>query len=252
MKLGPLLETKNLSKYFGGLKAVDSVNFRVNANEVVGIIGPNGSGKTTLVNLISGLYSPTSGRVVYFGEDITSMGAYERVRRGIMRTFQLASVFKDLKVIENVALAYLRFTRTYKSLKERFLGTFLSEEVRDRAFKALEEVGLEKRAYKKCSELAYGEQRKLEIAMSLVLDPKLILIDEPFAGLSEVEIKEILDVLSKYSKSRSMVVIDHKVSKIIDFVDRLCVMNEGKILCEGEPSEVICDARVRAIYWKYG
>ena len=246
-----MLETVNLSKYFGGLKAVDAVNFKVNTNEKVGIIGPNGAGKTTFINLLSGLYPPTSGKVIYLRENITSMGISERVQRGIVRTFQLASVFTDLKVVENIALAYLKFTNVYKSFKERFLGNFLSEEIIDKAFKALKEVGLENKAYKQCSELSYGEQRKLEIMMALTLDPKVILIDEPFAGLSEVEIYEIIDLLKEHTRTKTMVIIDHKVSKVTSFVDRLCVMCEGKFLCEGKPDDVICDPKVRAIYWKY-
>lgn len=246
-----LLATQNLSKNFGGLKAVAHVNFRVNNNEKVGIIGPNGAGKTTLINLVSGFIKPTEGKIFYLGEDITNLPIYERARRGIVRTFQLASIFRDLKVIENVALSYLRFTNIYRSMRSRFLGDLLSKEVVSVSLKALEELGLENKAYKKSSELPYGEQRKIEIMMALLQDPKVILIDEPFAGLSEAEIYELLDVLRKYTTQKSVVIIDHKISKVTSFVDRLCVMHEGELICEGKPDDVICDPRVRTIYWKY-
>lgn len=246
-----MLETQALTKSFGGLKAVDKVNFKVNDKEHVGIIGPNGAGKTTFINLISGYFRPTAGKVIYEGKDITRWSPEERVQAGIVRTFQLASIFTELKVIENVALAIGGLIYRNKLLRWGFLGHILSNDVRKIAINLLEEIGLEEKMYKKCSELSYGERRKVEIAMAIALNPKVILVDEPFAGLSEAEIPEVTEILKMYLEDKILIIVDHKISKIIPFVKRLCVMHEGKIICDGEPNKVICDPEVRKVYWKH-
>ncbi len=244
-----LLSTQRITKNFEGLMAVNQVNFTIEQRQVTGLIGPNGSGKTTLFNLISGLFSSSEGRVFFLGEDITALPPHLRVQKGISRTFQLVSVFDSLLVWENVVLSNIRLADDSNSLRKFFFSSCRNREIVERCMSSLEMVGLEKRAGARTSELSYGDKRMLEIAIALSLKPKLLLLDEPLAGLSDYEIGGVLSIIAKVKREYAIGIIEHKISKIIDLVDRLCVMNYGRLIREGRPEEVLKDAQVRECYW---
>ncbi len=247
-----VLKVEGLSKHFGGLIAVNRVSFRIEPNESVGIIGPNGSGKTTFFNLISGLFPPTAGRIFFFEKEITGLPPNQRVLRGMVRTFQLVSVFSSLTVWENLVLSSRRFQQESPSEWRFLFSPADSETIRKDCFEAMKVVRLEKQAQTLTSELSYGSKRMLEIGIALSLKPKLLLLDEPLAGLSDLEILEVLEILHHIKKSLTLIIIEHKLSKITNLVDRLCVMNEGIFICEGKPEEVLSDRSVRECYWGKG
>ncbi len=244
-----ILSAEGLSKHFGGLIAVNKVNFSLKRDEVTGIIGPNGSGKTTLFNLLSGFFPPTEGCITFLGEDITHTPPHGRVLKGMVRTFQLVSVFNSMTVWENLVLSSIRFNERHTSLRKFFFSSAKNGDVLENCVKAMKLVGLQSKAFTLTSELPYGSKRMLEIGIALSLNPKLLLLDEPLAGLSDGEISEVFDLLKKKKKNLTLVIIEHKVSKIVNLVDRLCVMNEGIFICEGNPDHVLCDPSVRECYW---
>jgi len=244
-----LLSTKGITKTFGGLVAVDRVDFHVAAGQVAGVIGPNGSGKTTLFNLLSGYFPPSAGTVRFGEEDVTHKPPHARVSMGMARTFQLVSVFDSLSVWENLVLSNLRFRREDHGRPGFFLAPARRRDVLGYCAHSLEVVGLKDKGAMKTSELSYGDKRILEIAIALSLRPKLLLLDEPLAGLSDHEIGDVIDLLHRVRKDFSLVIIEHKISKIVDLVERLSVMNEGKVICEGEPASVLCNQEVRECYW---
>jgi branched-chain amino acid transport system ATP-binding protein len=250
--MSDMLTTEGLSKHFGGLKAVDKVQFTIRKDETTGVIGPNGSGKTTLFNLLSGLFPPTEGRIVFLGEDVTRIPPNVRVMRGMVRTFQLVSVFSSMTAWENLVLSSIRFQQKSASGRKFFLASAKNGEIADRCYEALKLVGLDKKAMTLTSELSYGYKRMLEIGIALSLQPKLLLLDEPLAGLSDYEISEVLDLLHRIKESFTLIIIEHKLSKIVNLVHRLCVMHEGSFICEGDPHTVLCDPAVRECYWGRG
>jgi branched-chain amino acid transport system ATP-binding protein len=228
------------------------VKFSIEKGDAVGIIGPNGSGKTTLFNLLSGFFPPTEGRIFFFGEDITHIPPYQRVTKGMVRTFQLVSVFNSMSVWENLVLSGIRFKEKHTSARRFFFSSTKNEEIQENCLEALRLIGLENHALTTTSELSYGSKRLLEIGIALSLNPKLLLLDEPLSGLGDVEISEVLDLLNRIKKNLTLVIIEHKLSKIVNLVERLCVMNEGNIICEGNPDHVLCDPSVRECYWGKG
>lgn len=229
---------------------MNNVNLTAEEGRVTGVIGPNGSGKTTLFNLLSGFFPATAGQIVYEDIDITSLPAHERVVKGISRSFQLVSIFPRLKVWENLLLPTMRFKEKKERTGLKFYFRFTdNKETRKDCNDALKVAGLEKKANLMAGELAYGDQRLLELAITIALKPKLILLDEPFSGLGDVEISFVLDVLNEIKKNMTMIIIDHKISKIIDLAEHLYVMNLGSIICQGEPQQVIADPEVRKCYW---
>jgi|Deesub1362B_J571_1020462.scaffolds.fasta_scaffold00078_97 branched-chain amino acid transport system ATP-binding protein len=244
-----ILETQNLSKQFGGFVAVEKVNYKLFEGETAGIIGPNGAGKSTFFNLLTGLFPPTEGKILFFNQDITSTQAEHRVELGLVRTFQLVSVFDSLSVIDNLILAVTRFSPIFTNKFRFFFRDAHIKNITERAKEALNRVGLADKSHILTSELSYGDKRKLEIAMALALNPKVLLLDEPFAGLSDVEIKELLNLLHKVKKSLTLIIIEHKISRIVDLVTRLSVMHEGRIIAEGNPKDVLCNETVRRVYW---
>ena len=247
-----ILETKGLTKHFEGLTAVDGVDFQLQAWERVGIIGPNGAGKTTFFNLLTGLFFPSSGKILHDDRDagdITDSQPYDRVKMGIIRTFQLVSVFNSLKVLENLVLSNIRFSADYSVKRRFFFKDIRHPEIMEKCRKALTFMGLEKKATVMTHELSYGEKRKLEIAIALSLEPKILLLDEPFSGLSDFEIEEVLDLIGKIRERFALVIIEHKISRIVDLVQRLCVMHEGKMIANGKPQDVLGDPKVREVYW---
>jgi len=245
----PIIETKNATINFNGLVAVDSVNFSMKEGEAIGVIGPNGAGKTTFFNLLTGLFFPTGGNIFFSGRDITRVPPHKRVLMGIVRTFQLVSVFDTLPVIDNLILSTHRISGRHESRRKFFFNNAHHRQMEEKCMDALKLMGIESMADVMTSELSYGDKRKLELAVALSLEPKILLLDEPFAGLSDMEICEVSRILAEVKKKFSFVIIEHKISHITDLVERLCVMHEGKLIAEGPPADVLCNALVREVYW---
>lgn len=246
-----LIETRGLTKNFGGLIAVNGVNFKIKRGDIVGIIGPNGAGKTTFINLVTGYLPPTRGEVLYKGRNITQLSPVDRVKLGIARTFQLASIFNSLSVIENLMLGLISLHMEFKRPSTFYFRELKKlRELEDRSFEILRLVGLEELAHTHAGSLPYGFKRKLEIAMALSLNPEILFIDEAFAGLSEPEIESLLEILKSISEKITLVIVEHKVSWIEKLVHRLVVMHEGRIISEGSPQKVLNDPIVQEVYWK--
>ncbi len=249
MSTPALLETRAVSRRFGSFRAVDQMTFSIRQGEAVGVIGPNGAGKTTFFNLLTGLFPPSGGRILFEGADITRWAPQARVLQGIVRTFQLVSVFDSLPVLANLVLAHRRFCKQGAGVLRFFFSPFQQPGVTAACMESLEMMGIAPKAQVMTSQLSYGEKRKLEIAIALSLRPKLLLLDEPFAGLGDAEITEVLRLVHRIKDSLTLVIIEHKISRIVDLVDRLCVMHEGRLIAEGVPADVLCDPLVREVYW---
>ncbi len=239
-----LLQTKALSKRFGGLKAVVPVNLHLEQGEIRAIIGPNGAGKTTLVSMISGRINPTSGQVHFNGRDITKLRAWRRVALGIVYTFQITSIFRDLTVYENVALAAQRL------LMRRALDRVVLRETTlvDRIDAALAEVGLEQAVDDQAGLLPYGHQKLLEIAMALALKPEVLILDEPTQGLAPDEITALCERIREISRAATILLIEHNMTVVLELATGITVMDKGAIIAEGTPSEIEADAGVQEAY----
>ncbi|HWE18046.1 MAG TPA: ABC transporter ATP-binding protein [Hyphomicrobiaceae bacterium] len=238
------LSAVGLSRHFGGLRAVDDVSLELPQGEVRAIIGPNGAGKSTLVGLICGRILPTAGRIVFEGRDITDLPAHRRVGLGIAYTFQITSIFGNLSVLDNVALAV-------QSSLGRSRGSILrldAREMQRRVGAALDRVGLAVRRDAKASTLAYGHQRLLEVAMGLALAPKLLILDEPTQGLSDAEIAGFCDLTRSIAREATVLLIEHNMDVVMELAQRITVMSNGAILSEGTPAEIRADAAVQRAY----
>jgi branched-chain amino acid transport system ATP-binding protein len=247
----PFLSTQGATKHFGAFTAVDSVDFGVEEREAVAIIGPNGAGKTTFLNLLTGRYTPDAGSVHFRGQEITKWRIYRRVANGIVRTFQLVNVFDNLTVYENVALAaYRKSEETPFPLTMYLTDLFGHRDIGDAVISTLETFGLTKVAGEPVASLSLGNKKRLEIAMAWVTDPVVLLLDEPFAGIGDQEIDELLEVLSTVRHQKTVVIVEHKISKLETFVDKLAVMHEGKLIAFGSFEETINHPEVRKSYWK--
>lgn len=234
----PLLTTKGLSRDFGGLRAVDSVDFSLMPGEIRAVIGPNGAGKTTFVSLVSGRIQPSSGMIVFDGTDITTQPAYVRVRRGIAYTFQITSVFANLSAYDNVALPVQRTLSDGRS----------KGAVRAGVMSALERTGLADRAHMPAGQLSYGHQRLLEVAMGLALKPRLLILDEPTQGLADSEIDNFISLVRDIAKNATVLLIEHNMPVVMQLADRITVFNAGKILAEGTPEAIRDNAAVQEAY----
>lgn len=239
-----LLITEGLTKRFGGLVAVNEVSLRTREGEIHGIIGPNGSGKTTLINLISGVYTPTAGKILFGGRDITGRKPHEIARYGIARTFQTIRLFKDLSVLDNVIVG--SDIEAYR----RGGAAVYSGNVRERrARELLAFVGLAKKADYAAKNLPYGEQRLLEIARALATAPRLILLDEPAAGMNPTETEVLRSLVAEIrERGITVVVIEHNMRFIMGVCDHLTVLDFGKKIADGEPAAVRSDERVIEAY----
>ncbi|ALJ90757.1 ABC transporter ATP-binding protein [Thermus aquaticus] len=245
-----LLEAEGISKRFGGLQALYRVDFRVKPREIVGLIGPNGAGKTTLLRVLLGIHLPDEGRVRFQGRDITRLPTWERVRLGLAATFQNPRPLKRLPVIANVLVA------AYGPRGGR-RGDWVKR-AEARALDALEFVGIADKAKEPASVLSQGELKRLEIARALATEPELLILDEPFAGLTPVETELLAKSLARlrkggrfgrlHSEGCAMVIIEHKLSELFRIADRVVVLNFGEVLAEGSPEEVLRDPRVVEAY----
>lgn len=229
-----LLSTRGLSKSFDGLQAVTDVSFDLSEGDIHALIGPNGAGKTTLVGMICGRVAPSAGQVFFEEKDITSLPAHKRIMLGMAYTFQITSVFPGLDVTENVALAARRRHK--------------AKDVAQAVGKALDQVGLEDRAMDTAGNLSYGHQRLLEIAMGLVQQPRLLILDEPTQGLSEAEIAAFKTLVCDLKSETTILLIEHNMNVVMETADRVSVLNFGEILAEGTPTEIRADTTVQAAY----
>ena len=236
-----LLEIRGLEVVFDGFRAIDGLDLAVEEGEVRFLIGPNGAGKTTLVDAITGLNRPAGGSVRFGGAELVGRAEHEIVRLGVGRSFQTPTVFESLTVAENLDLA-ASFRRPFLSLLRRSRG------VDDRVAEALRTVGLADEAAKPAGILSHGQKQWLEIGMLLVQDPKLLLLDEPVAGMSREERTRTGELLHLIAESRTVVVVEHDMEFLRRFARCVTVMHEGKVLCEGSVAEVQADPRVQEVY----
>lgn len=239
-----LLATKNLKKYFGETRAVDRIDFVVEQGEVLSLVGSNGAGKTTLVNLISGLIPPDDGSIFFQGNDVTSVSAYDRIRAGIARSFQIVNLFDQLTALDNVGLAI--FSREGKTRKLMSLAES-DGEVKQEALEILDQFGIEDKRNVLAAGLAQGERKLLDIAVAYSLRPKLLLLDEPTSGVSTREKGEIMDTISSVVRAGRITatIVEHDMDVVFKYSDRVVVMYQGKILADGTPEEIRQNGEVK-------
>jgi branched-chain amino acid transport system ATP-binding protein len=250
-RMGLLLRARRLHKRFGGVQAVHDISFDIPEGTVFAIIGPNGAGKSTLLNLLSGIYRPDAGSIVFDSVDLTKLSAHRRVRHGIARTFQKIRLFKRISAIDNVLAGfhtrhdipiwqYLAHGPAWRRDRER---------CRDEAMHLLASMGLERRAELLARSLSYGEQRMLEIARALATAPRLLMVDEPAAGLNAAEVEMLLDRLGVLRRNGTTIcLVEHNMDLVMRIADRIMVINYGQFLFEGAPMEVQRHAGVNAAY----
>ncbi len=242
-----LLQVRNVSKHFGRLVAVNGVSLKVEPGELRAVIGPNGAGKTTFFNLISGFFPPTSGTIVFDGQDITRLPEHKRVTRGMARTFQITEIFPELSVRENVRVA-VEVAAGYRLMP--WLGRESRAKVFDRVTELLGMGDLAEKADRLVGELSHGDQRATEIMMSLALNPRLLLLDEPTAGMGDQETFHVTKLIRRLHRDHrlSIVLIEHDMRVIFHLADRIMVLAEGAVLAEGTPDEIAKDEHVQAAY----
>lgn len=250
--MSAILEAKNVSKLFGGLRAVDDVSMSVKEGEIFGIIGPNGAGKTTFFNLCSGTYPVSSGHIFLHGEDITGKAPEEIARKGLARTFQNIKLFNYMTVLNNVKIGCHINTKT--SVWDAMMHTkaYRRDETYalEHSMEVLRSVGLESLATENAGNLAYGVQRKVEIARALATNPSVLLLDEPAAGMNPNETWSLLEFIREIRKAgHTVVVIEHDMKFVMNLCDRVLVLNFGQKICEGTPDEVRNDVNVQQAYF---
>ncbi|MBD3848286.1 ABC transporter ATP-binding protein [Bosea sp. SSUT16] len=241
----PALALKGLAKSFGALKVTDGVDLSIAPGELHALIGPNGAGKTTLVHQISGTLRPDSGAILFGGTDITHLPPQKRARAGLARTFQITSTIASLSALENVALGVQAHSAHPLSL---FRDATRDEALNAPAWEALEAVGLTERAHAPAGSLSHGEKRALEIAMALTLKPKLILLDEPLAGVGHEEGERLIALLKSLKGRFAMLLVEHDMSAVFALADRVTVLVYGGVIASGEPAAVRADPAVRQAY----
>ncbi len=241
-----ILETKNLSKAFGALAAVDDVSLAIEAGSLHSIIGPNGAGKTTLFNLLTGTTRPSSGRILFDGRDITGTPAHRVAHLGLARSFQRTNVFPAFSLLDNVWVAAFACGESWKGLLWRRADRYA--EVRARALAALADVGLADKAEQAVRRISHGEQRQLELAIALAAAPRVLLLDEPAAGLAPEETKRLVALVRTLKGRYTIVLIEHKMDIIMSVSDRISVMHFGRLIAEGTPAEIQRNREVRRAY----
>ena len=242
---GPILIVEELGISFGGLKAVDDVSFAAERNRVTTVIGPNGAGKSTLFNLISGALTPRRGRVTFDGRTVTGASPHRMRALGLGRSFQITSLFPDLPVRENLRLA----TEVLEPVGRWFLPVGRSRDALARADDLIERFGLAGKADARAGALSHGEQRRLEVAVALAAEPKLLLLDEPTQGMSHGDTAETAELIRRLGRETSVLLIEHDIGLVMEVSDRVVVMHQGRKLAEGSPAEVRGDPAVQAAYF---
>lgn len=248
-----ILDVKGVSKHFGGIAALGNVSMSIAKSEIVGLIGPNGAGKTTLFNCITGVYRPDAGKITFgeYSQDITRFPAHMISERGIARTFQSARVFASMSALENVMAG--TFSRTSSNIWDALRRSpgMRNEEraVRSSSLELLRFVKLDNRAYDLASSLPFGLQRRLEIARALATEPRLLLMDEPAAGMNSGEKSELLEIIRKIAAAGiSVLIIEHDMKLVMGLCQRIVVLDSGENICEGKPGDVQCNPRVIESY----
>jgi branched-chain amino acid transport system ATP-binding protein len=232
----PLLDVQGVSKYFGGLRANEEISFQVNRGEIISIIGPNGAGKSTLFSCVTGFNRVDKGRVIFKGHDITSRKPHAIARLGIVRTFQIVQVISDMTVLENVMTGgFLRHNRVV--------------DVRRKAEEILAFTGLIEKGDYNALELTISDKKRLEVSMALAMDPELLMLDESMAGLTPVELRQIIELIRKVrASSVTVVVVEHVMEAVMELSDRVIVLNSGRKVMEGTPEEVVANPEVKRAY----
>ena len=250
--MSEVLRTEGVCCYFGGLKAVDDVSMQVESGDVFGIIGPNGAGKTTFFNVCSGIYKPTHGKIYFCGQDISSMSQEKISRLGVGRTFQTTQLFQFMSVLENVKIGCHMGTKS--NLVDAILHTKTykadEEYAEEKAMQTLKNAGLDQYAYTLAGNLSYGIQRRVEIARSLASDPKILMLDEPAAGMHRLETDALRDFLKELNANgQTILLIEHDVKFVMNCCNKIMVLNFGKKICEGHPEFVSNDKEVQTAYF---
>ena len=242
---GPCLESRDLTRRFGGLTATDRLSLSVTRGDIHAIIGPNGAGKTTLVNLLSGLLRPDSGQILFDGHDITATPAPERVRLGLVRSFQITHIFREFSVLDNVKVSILaRQGHAFRFWRPVADDPRLNEPART----ILDTVGLLPRAGVRAGTLAHGEQRQLEIAIAMATGPSCLLLDEPMAGMGLEESRNMIRLLQRLKRQFTILLVEHDMGAVFALADRISVLVYGKTIATGTPEQIRGDARVQAAY----
>ncbi len=242
-----ILEARGLRKQFGGLVAVDNVSLSIARGSVHSIIGPNGAGKTTFFNLLTGIYKPNTGQVLFKGQDITNVPLYRRAHLGLGRSFQVTNIFPNLTVLENVRLAAQAMSSVSFNILRRAdsYRSFV-----DRALAVLGLVGLEREALSLASTLPHGGKRKLELAILLAPDPEVLLLDEPTAGMASEQVPELMATIDSIRREggRTIVLVEHNMNVVMNVSERITVMHLGRLLAEGTPAEIASNQTVQSVY----
>jgi branched-chain amino acid transport system ATP-binding protein len=248
----PVLSIQDMSHYFGGLKAVSDFTFEVPEGVIYGLIGPNGSGKTTTFNLITGIYTPTQGKILFEGDDIVGMKPFKIVQKGIARTFQNLRIFSALSVIDNIRVARHFTTKSGMFASFLRLPSFLKEEaaVRDEVMDLIKLMNLEHRATDIAKNLPYGELRRLEVARALATKPKLMLLDEPAAGMNPKETEDLMKLVRRVRDEFKVTIflIEHHMKFVTGICERVKVIDFGETIAEGKPEDVVKDVKVLEAY----
>ncbi|MCB2229014.1 MAG: ABC transporter ATP-binding protein [Desulfarculaceae bacterium] len=241
----PILKVDEVRKNFSGLQVLTGVNFEVGARERFAVIGPNGAGKTTLFNVISGKFPATSGAVIFKDRDISSSNAYTRARLGMARSFQITNIFSQLTAFDNV----LAGVRSKQGLRYNLLKRpHQDKQLAQRSEEILERIGLLEYRDVPAQELAYGQQRALELGVTLSCDPELVLLDEPTAGMSRKETEDSIQMIGRVTENIACIIIEHDMNVVFTLADRISVLHYGVILACGDPEEIRCDQRVKDAY----
>ena len=239
------LETRGLCKNFGALRVSSNIDFRLERGARHALIGPNGAGKTTFVNLVTGAIQPSAGQILLGDDDITPLSQAQRVKRGIARTFQINTLFRRLSVIENVTLAIAERQGIAGNV---FRPSGTRREVIEEAYALLERLGLADEALRPVREIAYGRQRLVEIAVALGLSPKVLLLDEPAAGVPSTDTSTIVEMIERLPEDLALLIIEHDMDLVFRLARRITVLVQGQVLVEGPPQEIAADRRVREVY----
>ncbi|MDW7671591.1 MAG: ABC transporter ATP-binding protein [Bacillota bacterium] len=250
-----ILEAKDICKYFGGLKAVEKVNMQVEKKDIFGIIGPNGAGKTTFFNVCSGIYKPTSGDILFKGESLISLKPEEIAKKGVARTFQNIQLFRNMSVLENVKIGFHNRTKSgiFDAIMHNKQYQMDEEMVISEGIAILKKVGLHEYRDTLAGNLAYGVQRRVEIARALALNPEIILLDEPAAGMNPIETNSLMTFIQELNREGyTIVVIEHDMKFIMSMAHKVLVLNFGQKISEGTPEQVQRDEDVIVAYFGKG
>jgi branched-chain amino acid transport system ATP-binding protein len=240
----PLLQVQGVGKRFGAFVALKDVTVDFPAHQLTAIIGPNGAGKSTFFNVISGAFAPSTGRVLFEGRDITGLAQHQFARQGIAKSFQITNVFRQLSAFENVRVAAQMRESRFQLLRPRSSLHAVAEQ----AEALLHRVGLADLRHKRAADLAHGQQRALEIAMALAPQPRLLLMDEPTAGMSPEETTVMMDLITTLAQERTVVLVEHKMKLVMGLCQRLVVLHHGELLAQGTPAQIRANDEVRRVY----